>query len=298
MGTDQQIGNTPIRSIYYDLTLKGIAERLFKFRQAVDVQTTSAWSNVFTIEDNSVLTANGVRNIKGVARGATFPQVIQKYDRVSKDIIKFAAEQNIHWEDILADDVAVQDRALYKIAEALTKSNDDYIWDQLTENRSVVNINNVNVSLPGLTAGGGGGWNESSAGIIDDLEEGEQLIAENNYPTTELLVFINPRNKRDIMRYLTDKGAQFPSIAESKLNNGVIATLGNKKFVVSNSVTTSYAMMCVPKRCATYRELVPLQTTTVEDPYRSVTVKGVAEGVCYVTDPKSIVLFTGTIRTV
>jgi hypothetical protein len=122
----------------------------------------------------------------------------------------------------------------------------------------------------------------------------KQLIGTYNYPTEGLMVFINNKDHRSIVNYLAEKGAQFPQIGNDMATNGKVGNLVGMQLVVSNSVPASYALVVVPKICGTWKEMVPLQTTTKEDPYKSLTVRAVEMGVTQLTDPKAVVLIKNT----
>lgn len=286
MAIDQSVGTTNIRSNFYDKVVKGFAEATYKFKQVVTVVPTSAWTNFFYRESATALASPAGNNIKAIPRGGNFPQAIVEWERVSSDIEKYGLEDNIHWEDILADDIDVQARTLFRISEGVTKRVDDTIFIGLGGTGIISGISSFSVV--------GSSWSASSAAIIDNLMRARQLIAENNYPTDNLALLISPRDHRSIVRYLTDKGAQFPSISTEAASNGNAGNLAGIDIIVSNSVTASNALVVVKKRCATWRELVPLRTTTTEDPYKSVRIRAVEEGVLQLTDPKAVVLIIGT----
>lgn len=292
MAIDQQVGTGNIRTNFYDKVIKGFADRVYKFKQAVNISPTSAWNNFFYRESSTVLTeASGLNAIKGVPRGASFPQAVAQWERVQTVIVKFGLEDNIHWEDIVSDDISTQERTLFKIAEGVAKAVDDYIWDTLTESRSVTNIQSITLG----TATTGGSWDVSSAAIVDNLMQAKQKIAEYNYPVENLMLFVSPKDHRYMVKYLTDKGAQFPAVSNGLVSgNGVVGTILGIDIVVSNSVTASYALLVVPKRCATYKELTPLTTTTKEDVGKSLTVRAFEAGVCQLTDPNAVVLIKNT----
>jgi len=289
MAIDQEVGEVNIRAQFFDGVVKGFATASYKFKQAVNISPTSAWKNFFYRESPTALAGATGNTIEGIPRGAEFPQAVVQWERIQAVIKKYGLEDNIHWEDILTSDVDVQERTLFRIAEGVTKAVDDEIWDVLTESRSPSAIQSVT-----LVTGGRGSWNETSAAIIDDLLEAKQKMAEQNYDVSNTMLFISPRDYRSIMKHLTDKGAQFPSLSTDIANNGVVGTLAGTTLVVSNSVTTSYALMVIPKRVGTWKELVPLQTTTKEDPYKSVTIRAVEMGTTQLTDPKAAVLIIGT----
>ena len=96
------------------------------------------------------------------------------------------------------------------------------------------------------------------------------------------------------MKYLTDKGAQFPLISNVTAEGGKTLSLAGINIVVSNSVTAANAIVLIPQRSATWKALVPLQTTTIEDQYIGVKVRAVELGTVQLTDPQSVVVITGT----
>ena len=293
MAVDKQAASASMRTTFFDSVVKGFATAMYKFKQAVTISPTSAWKNYYWRESPTALSSPAGNNIKGIPRGATFPQAVVEWERISTTIDKYGLEDNIPWEDLISDDIDVRDRTLFRIAEGVTKAVDDEIWDVLTESQSATNIQSVNVAQSDVA---GAAWNESSAAIIDDLMQGKQKIAEQNYDTGNLMLFVSTRDHRSIIKYLTDKGAQFPSLSTGVAKNGHVGNLAGVNIVMSNSVSASYALLCVPKVCGTWKELVPLQTTTKEDPYKSLTVRSVEMGVTQLTDPKACVLMVGTQR--
>lgn len=299
MAFSLEAGNADLRAKYYDKTIKNLAPRMYKFMQALTVESTSAWKNFYYREDPAVLAPVGP-GIKGLAPGAMFPSATQKLQQIQSIIDKYGLEQSITWEDILTNDTDVQGRALFKIAEGVTKAVDDQIYAVLSDGDTSANIIVYNTGgNPGITQGStyggtGGGWNQTSSAFIDDLLAGQQLIAENNITTDGLILYLNPRDVRSAKKYITDKGAQFNNFSNDVAVNGSMGGAVGITFVQSNSVPVSRALLLKPKVCGSWKDLVPLQTTTMEDKFRSVTVRAVQEGVCQLYQPLAVVLFKGT----
>lgn len=287
MAIDQQVGTANIRTSAYDKAIKGFAEAAYKFKQAVTTSSTNAWKNFFYRENSAALTAQSGNNIKGIPRGAAFPQAVVEWERVQTTISKYGLEDTIHWEDILSDDVDVEARTLFRIAEGVAKAVDDEIWNTLTESRVVSNIQSITIS-------GGRTWDATSAAIIDNLLNAKQLIAQYNYDVSDLQAYVSPKDYRSIMNYLAEKGAQFPTIGASVATNGQQGQLAGIQLIVSNSVTASYALVLKPKVVATWKEMVPLTTSVDEDKFKSRTIRAVEMGVTQLTDPKCAVLIIGT----
>ncbi len=288
------IGSEGLRKEVIDSMVKQVAARTYKFKQAVAIVPTSAWTNTFFREDLAISDGPTGNKFKGIPRGANFPHGSTKFQEISVRIVKYGSEVNIPWEDILSNDINIQARNIVRRTEEVVKSVDDTIWDELTEDRSGTGIiQSFAIGALGLTRGGS--WNQSSAAIIDNLMEASQVIAENgNYDVSNLMCFVSPRDKRSIMKYLSDKGAQWDSIATDIATNGRIAKVAGITIVESTSVTASYALVVKPKTCATYKELVSLRSTTIDDPYKSLKIRIVEEGTIELTDPKAVVLISNT----
>jgi hypothetical protein len=289
MSYTQHVGTDGLRNEFVERALKGFATRSYKFKQAVAVMPTASWTNVFWREDPSTLTGPTGNAIKGIPRGGNFPQAVVKWERVEGIIQKYGLEDNIFWEDIMTSEINVMGRTIFRLAEGVVKAVDDEIFAKLTESLSPTNIQSVVVSA-------GYEWDSASAAIIDNLEEAEQKIGEYNYSTQRLLVYINHKDKRSIINYLVKNGNQLPQLTHSKVTNrnGVIGEIGNKTFIVSPSVTASYALVLVPKICGTWKSLVNLSTDTKNDTFRSARIRAVEMGLTELTDPKSVVLISNT----
>ena len=298
MAFQEEAGTQQIRAQFFDKMVKGITIKAYKFKQALTLNSTSSWKNFFYREDAGVLAPPTGTNKKGIPRGANFPQASVLFERIQTVITKYGLEETIAWEDIISDDVPIRNRTLIKLAEGVARSVDDAIWTGLQGDSAVGNlpadIQTFDVSVQ--SGGSGRPWNEASAAIIDDLYKAKELIGLKDYPTNNLMVFISERDHRSYVKYLTDKGSQFPGISEGVLGakNGVIGTKGPFTYIVSNSVTASNALVVVPKRIATWKSLWPLQTITKEEPLINVVIRTAELGVLQLTDPNAGVLITGT----
>jgi len=290
MAYSQESGTTGIRAEVIDSMVKQVAAQAYKFKQVCAVVPTSAWTNTFYREDTTVLSGTGGNTTGGIPRGAGFPQATVSWEKVSVRIVKYGLEDNIAWEDLLSNDINVQARTVIKLTQGVTKAVDDEIWDGLTEDRAGTGrIQSFSITV-------GTEWNSASSAVIANLMKASRLIAEKNYDTGDLVCFINPRQKAGIMHTLASKGAQFPLIATDVTSNGNIGRIAGIRLVESNSVTTSYAIVVKPKTCATWKELVSLRSTTVDDPYKSLKIRVVEEGALELTDPLAVVLINNTER--
>jgi len=280
-----QVGQTTLRAQFFDKAIKQITKESYVMKQAVAIISTDAWVNFFWREDRTVLAGAAGNTTDGIPRLANFPQASANWERISTILNKYGLEENISWEDIRTNEIDVMTRTSIKIAEGVASSVDKVIYSGLSEKDVPANIQTVSAYAK---------WSEASAAIIDDLLQAAEKIKDYNYPTDELYCFVTSKDKRRIMNYLAGKGAQFPTIATDVTLNGSIGRLAGITLIESKAVTASKALVVVPKRCATWKENQALTTVTTEDPYKSVMVRAVEMGTLQLTDPKAVVLITGT----
>ena len=291
-----EAGTTPIRSEVIDSMIKQTAARSYKFKQACAIVSTNAWTNTFFREDTTVPAGKTGNLTKGLPRGATFPQYSLSWEEVSVKIVKHGLEENIPGEDIISNDINIQARTIIRLTEGVVKSVDDDIWASLTQANITTGVpgkgSNIRIQSFSLASRY---WEVASAAIIDDLMRASQVIHQNgNYDVGDLICFVSPRDKRSIMNYLADKGAQWSPIATDIARNGQIGKVAGVTIVESNSVTSSYALVVKPKTCATWKSLVPIRSVTVEDPFKSLKIRVVEEGKVELTDPLAVCLIKGT----
>ena len=283
----EQVGTTGLRKEFVDEVLKQTAVRKYKFKQAVTISKTAAWKNTFFRETTDVLSGASGNATKGIPRGAAFPQAVVTWEEVASYIEKYGLEDFIHYEDIITGDINVQKRTIFKITEGVVKAVDDEIWDKLTESQTPVAIQSV-------TIGAGESWDGNSATIIDDLLNAKQLIGESNYDTTNLIAFVSLKDHRSLVNYLAEKGAQFPMIGNDMATNGKVGKLAGIDIVVSNSVTASFALVCVPKTVGTWKEAVPLSSELEVEAFKGTRVRVCEMGTTQLTDPLAACLIINT----
>lgn len=287
MAPEDRRGDAQVRAEFIDGSIKGIAPRIFKIAQVVTMNTTSAWTNFFYREDPDVIVPKNIRGTtKGIPRLADFPRSSVKFEKIESTMEKYGHEDLIAWEDMISDEIPVLQRTVIKLAERIVKDVEDTIYAGLSGDAGIQTFN--------VTGGGATGtWDQASAAIIDNMLHARRLLAEKFYPVEGATMLVNDYGYQKMLKWTWDKGAQSPQIATQIAENGVKRDLAGINILVSHSVTASEALVVVPKRCATWKEMVPLSTTTMEDTYKSVKVRAVQLGVLNVTDPLAIVKLTG-----
>jgi len=280
MAVTLQTGDHEVRKRAYDATVKGFATQMYKFKQAVSIVTTSAWTNFFYREDPTALSGPSGNAILAIPRGAQFPKGHPKWQLIKSTIQKYGLEKDIPWEDIRTNDIDVVSRTLFRIAEGVTKAVDDEIYTVLSTDSLIHSFSAAN------------SWEDSGAKIVNDLTKAVRLFAENNYPIQNVMAFVTPRGHAAIVNYLADKGAQWQSIGTDMATNGKTGRVAGVTIVQSNSVAASHALVVVPKICGNWKAVSPLSTVTIDDPGIALTIRSFEAGVTQLTDPKCVALIS------
>ena len=283
-----QVQESELRAQAYDSSIKAIAERMYKFKQALSLSTTAAWINTFYRETTtSALAGQAGTAIRASPRLSQPARNSVDWARIDTYQEKYFFEDEIAWEDVITNQINVQGRTLFRISEGVTSAVDSAIYSALTNVTGETDINQVNLAQNIA-------WDLTSAAIIDDLGQARQLIAQDDIDATELIAFVSPKDMRSINTYIAGKGAQFPQLGTEAATNGKVGKLNGITFVMANAVTASQCLIVVPKLCAEWKEAAPLQTNTTEDPFRSIKIRAVEIGVTHITQPKAICLIRGT----
>lgn len=291
MAYDLKMGTADLRSRAYDKMVSGVVTKTYKLKQLLSIVRTRAESNFFWREKKDDLTGTTRNSIGGIPRLANFPQATVEWEKIEAIVEKYGLEDIIPWEDTLLDDIPVMQRTSRKLGEAVAKYVDDVIWAALGGNNTTGSQTITSIQSFSIVDRG---WDESSAQIVDDIGRARQLIEEKFIPTDNLVCVIPPRMRRAVEKWVTDKGSQFPGLSEATARNGSIKGINGCDFIVSNSAAASTALVLVPKRCARWRQVTPLQTAQVaEDRFKSRTIRTMEMGVTELTDPDAIVAIMG-----
>lgn len=285
MAYDKDKTNKDLRSKYVDSFIRGFALRNYRFKDVLRTQPFGSGSIEFFREEPKDLTAGRNRDIKDIPRGAAFPQAVVKWEMLEVYIKKFGLEESLAWEDIDDSKIDVDNRTLIRIGRGVVKAVDGAIRDKI--------VTDGGIQTFGATAG----WDDqASRQIIDDLERAEQQIAEFDYDTSNLWVYITPKAKRYVIDFLLENGNKLSNLTDDKIQsrNGKIGTIGNKTFIVSNNVQASECIVAVPKVGGDWLERVPLTTFYREEPGKDVLIRAWERGETKITDPKVFVRITGT----
>lgn len=269
------------RKTTYDTAVKQLANYSYKWKQVVTTVSSSSWKNFFFRESTDIPAGNGSNTVKGVPRGADFPNAVVTWERVASVVEKYGLEVTIDYEDIIANEIDMRNRLLLRLAEGVVKAVDTEIATVVTENWTPTNIQTGTLT--------GGYWNETSAAIIKDIATMKSQIKTYYDNAQGFMLITNPSNEPNVLHYIYEKGAQASESGNSAFN-GVVGRPAGVDYMTSSVVPASYAVLLVPKTCATWKELVPLGTDTESKKYKGDTITACEIGVTELHEPKQVVL--------
>jgi len=273
-----ETGEDKLRATAYDLAIKQIANYSYKFKQLVSVVSSSSWKNYFFREQTDVPEGQEGNAIKGIPRGADFPNAVLSWEQVSSRIEKYGLSSSIDHEDIIAGNIDMRNRTILRIAEGVAKAVDSEIYSVISSDGDIL--------TGSLEAGY---WNEASAAIIKDLAVMKAQVQAYYDNAKNFAVVINPATAPNILHYIYEKGAQ-ANASGQKAFNGEIGKPAGVSVITSSVVPASYALFVVPKTCATWKGLMPLATDTKTDRFKGDTITACEYGVTELHEPKQVVL--------
>ena len=287
----QEIGQK-LRAEHIDKIVKGFALQEYRFKQLCMVNSSSAWSESYYKETATDLSATGTGNsLKGVPRLAKFPYGEVSWTKATSYMLKHGIEGTISWEDAMMDNIDVIARTLLRISRAIAKSVDADIWATISENQTPSAIN-------GLTIAAGYEWDSAAAANrdpIQDILNAKKMIAEDNYDPDNGngYLVLSPKDYANLLGNANVRNAgQFYTSDVTK--NGKVGRILGLTIIVSNNVTADYAMVCIAKECATWKEAIPLTVKTIDDPGVSKTIRAWEIGVTQLTNPQAVCLISNT----
>jgi len=278
-------GQTTLRAESYDKAIKQLVQYAYKMRQLVSVVPSSSWKNNFFREQTSIPTDQPGNAIRGIPRGADFPNAVLSWEKVTTYIEKYGLSGSIDHEDIIAGEIDMRNRTILRIAEGVAKAVDTQIAAVLTEGYSVSNIQSYSIN----TTAKGGWWNESSAAIIKNLAHFKSMVKTYYDNASNFVCVIHPDREEDVLHYIYEKGAQATTAGQAAFN-GQIGSPAGVSIITSSVIDVSHALFLVPQKCATWKQLMPLQTDTESTAFKGDKITACEYGVCELHEPKQVVL--------
>ena len=273
-----ETGEDKLRATSYDSAIKQLTVYAYKFKQLVSVVNSSSWKGYFFREQTDVPTGQEGNAIKGIPRGADFPNAVLSWEQVTSRIEKYGLSGAIDHEDIIAKNIDMRNRTIKRIAEGVAKAVDTEIYTVISTDGDI---------LTGSLKGGY--WDQTSAAIIKDLAFMKAQVKAYYDNANKFVIVVHPDTEPHILHYIYEKGAQATSSGQ-KAFNGEIGNPAGVSIITSSVVPASYALFVVPKSCATWQTLMSLETDTKTDRFKGDKITACEYGVTEVHEPKQVVM--------
>lgn len=286
-------GMADIRGIDIDKLAKGFADEQNVFKKFCTQTSTSAreirWysktAGFLDSPDTSDITASQIANVSDRSQ----PVVVeQSWTRHTSYVRKYFVESPlISDEDIKDTDIDILAGNVRDLVRAVERQVDQRIIDVITESYTPATIQ---------TAAATDKWDVvATCNPILDLLKAKQMIRAYGYDPEGAIVAMNSIEHKDLLNFLISvKGSSIPSFASQKIEAGVVMELLGLRVVVSENVTTTFALVFVPQRAATWKTFTAISSVVIDDPMIGKKIRVSEEGEALLTDPKAVVLLTTT----
>jgi hypothetical protein len=144
----------------------------------------------------------------------------------------------------------------------------------------------------------GNGWNVDADGDpILDFMTAIEAIETYGYSTGDLVAYMNPAEKKWLMRWLISvKGSSIPGFSSSKVEGGEIMTLLGVKVVSDPNRPTDTVTFFSPSKAVIWREFMPMTSAIIDEPGIGKTVRVWQEGEAIRPNPNAVYKLTDVIN--
>jgi len=281
-------GQALIRDI--DITKNAMAfeEEALIFKSLISTKPTSSREVKYWEKTEGYLTLTSPAKISNVAPGARPFVAETSWTPATKYTIKYFLESPmINMEDESDSEVQVFLDNAKDVTEAIANDEDRDIWNVISENQTPVNIN---------TTAANATWGAASGqDPFKDIMEAKQEIREQTKRSIRNgKLLVNAQGEKDLLVWLVStKGSSVPNFASEKVGTGSLEKFAGLQLVVSENVTSTFAMVADLKQAAEYRQFKPLQTWIITEEGIGRKIRVSTNGVAILRKPKYISLITG-----
>ena len=282
-------GQALIRGV--DIQKGAIAEfeEALIIRSLISSKPTKAREIKFWQKTTGYLTLTTPAKLSNIAPGARPFVAETSWTPVTKYSIKYMLDSPmINMEDESDAEVSVFRDNAKDVVESIANDNDNDVWDVISENQTAANINSVTTQAA---------WDAASGQdpFLDIMASKTVIRQQTKRSIRNGVLLMNSKAEQDLLVWLVStKGSSVPNFASEKVGTGTIDKFAGLQVVVSETITTDFAMVGDLKQAATYREFKPLQTWIITEEGIGRKIRVSTNGVAILIKPKFITLINGT----
>lgn len=281
-------GQALIRDI--DITKGAIAEfeEALIFKNLISNRPTKAREIKFWQKTTGYLTLTTPAKLSNIAPGARPFVAETSWTPVTKFSIKYMLDSPmINMEDESDSEIQVFRDNAKDVVQAIANDQDSDIFDVFTENQSVVNINAVAANATWAAASGQDPFEDIMQAKMEIRQQTKRSIRNG-------ILLVNAQGEKDLLVWLVStKGSSIPNFASEKVGTGTLAGIAGLQVVVSENVTSTFAVVGDFKQAAEYRTFKPLQTWIITEHGIGRKIRVSTNGVAILIKPKFVTLITG-----
>ncbi|KKK66478.1 hypothetical protein LCGC14_2963670, partial [marine sediment metagenome] len=263
-------------------------EEALIIRALISSKPTKAREIKFWQKTTGYLTLTAPAKLSNIAPGARPFVTETSWTPQTKYSIKYMLDSPmINMEDESDAEVQVFRDNAKDVVEAIANDVDGDVWDVISENQSASNINGVAANAV---------WNAASGqDPFEDIMQAKMEIRQQTKRSIRNgILLLNAQGEKDLLVWLvTTKGSSVPNFASEKVGTGTIDKFAGLQVVVSETVTTTFALVGDFKQAATYREFKPFTSVIIDEPLIGRKIRSSTNGVAILIKPKFIALITG-----
>lgn len=285
-------GQADLRGIDIDRISKDMFNEALIFKNEVTVQTTSSREIRWYQKTSGYLVATAPAKISSIAYGARPFVLEQSWTRNTSYTKKYMLDSPvINMEDETDSDIQIFMNNTEDLTAAVANDLDGDIFDVATENRTPVNINSVTSTAA---------WNAASGqDPYKDVSEAERKIRQQTrQKNPQLALYLNALNYDSLKVWLVStKGSSIPGFSSQLVNDMVLVSFDAKRIVISENVTSDYAVLADLSKAVIYKEFTPLTTKIIGEGELSGIgrkIRVYTNGIALLVRPKYVALISNT----
>lgn len=281
-------GQALIRGV--DIQKGAIAEfeEALIIRSLISSKPTKAREIKFWQKTTGYLTLTAPAKLSNIAPGARPFVAETSWTPVTKFSIKYMLDSPmINMEDESDSEVNVFRDNAKDVVESIANDNDNDVWNVISENQSASNINSVTTQAA---------WNAASGQdpFLDIMASKTVIRQQTKRSIKNGVLLMNAKAEEDLLVWLVStKGSSVPNFASEKVGTGSIERFAGLKVIVSENITTDFAMVGDLKQAATYREFKSLRTWIITEEGIGRKIRVSTNGVAILIKPKFLTLIDG-----
>ena len=281
-------GQALIRGLDIDKASKDMFEEALIFKKEVKLESTSSREIRWYQKTSGYLTATSPAKISAIAYGARPFVLRQTWTRNTSHTKKYLLDSEmIDMEDETDSDVQVFLNTAEDLTAAVANDLDGDIWDVASENQAPSDINDVTSTAA---------WDAASGqNPYEDVAEAEELIRQQTKRNPTLKIYLNAHDHKSLKVWLvTVKGSSIPGFSSQLVENKQLLVFDSKQVIISENVTTDFAMVANLERGVTYKEFMGLRAWIITEEGIGKKIRIGTNGIALLVRPKYIALISNT----